>query len=100
LEQEFVVHGQLADLAPQPGDLVIPLVGRPALEGGLAAGQEVVPPGERVAAVTPSSRETSSRSSPPRRRSTLVVFRWEEKRPRSPGLGEFDIGIGSWVWTR
>ena len=28
----------------EPGDLLIPVVGRPALEGGLAGGQEVVPP--------------------------------------------------------
>ena len=44
LEQQLVVHGQLADLGPQPGDLVVPVVGRPALQRGLAAGQEVVPP--------------------------------------------------------
>ena len=55
---------------------------------------------ERVAAVTPSSRERSSRSSPRRRRRTASVLRWAEKRPRSPGFGVLDMGVGSWVWTR
>src|SRR5262245_23491798 len=44
LEQQLVIHGQLADLGPQPGDLVIPVVGRSALQSGLAADQEVVAP--------------------------------------------------------
>src|SRR5262249_17309272 len=44
LGQQLVVHGQLADLGPQPSDLVVAIIGRSALEGGLAAGQEVVPP--------------------------------------------------------
>jgi hypothetical protein len=38
------VHGQPADLGPQPGDLLVALVGRPTLLGGLAPGQEVVAP--------------------------------------------------------
>src|SRR3954462_1583875 len=38
---------------------------------------------ERVAAVTPSSRESVSRSSPRRSRRTASVFRLAEKRPRS-----------------
>src|SRR5262249_30203661 len=44
LEQQLVVHGQLADLGAQPGDLIVATVSRPALEGGLAGGQEVVTP--------------------------------------------------------
>src|SRR5439155_22538441 len=46
--QQLVVHGQLADLGPKPGDLVVPVVGPPALKRGLATGQEVIAPaGER-----------------------------------------------------
>jgi hypothetical protein len=48
-----------------------------------------------VDAVTPSSRERSSRLSPPRRRRTAAVLRWEEKRPRSPGFGVVDMGVDS-----
>jgi hypothetical protein len=44
LEQQLVVHGELTDLGPQPGDLLVAVIGRSALEGGLAAGQEVVAP--------------------------------------------------------
>jgi hypothetical protein len=44
LGQQLIVHGQLADLGPQAGDLIIPFVGRPALQCRLATGQEVVPP--------------------------------------------------------
>jgi hypothetical protein len=44
LEQQLVVHSQLADLAPQPGDLLVAVIGRSALQGALAAGQEVVAP--------------------------------------------------------
>jgi predicted nucleic acid-binding protein len=44
LESPFVVHGQLADLGPQPGDLLVAIVDRPALQRGLTAGQEVVAP--------------------------------------------------------
>jgi hypothetical protein len=47
-----------------------------------------------VAAVTPSSRETSSKSSPRRSRRIAVVLRWEEKRPRSPGLW-----CRTWCWA-
>src|SRR5262249_16143298 len=35
---------QLADLGPQPGDLLVAVIHRSALQGGLATGQEVVPP--------------------------------------------------------
>src|SRR5262249_16399936 len=35
---------QLADLGPQSGDLLVTVIGRPALEGGLSAGQEVIAP--------------------------------------------------------
>jgi hypothetical protein len=35
---------KLADLGPQPGDLLVGVIGRSALEGGLATGQEVVAP--------------------------------------------------------
>src|SRR5262249_16882018 len=42
--QKLVVHGELADLGPQPGDLVVPVVRRSALRRGLAAGQEVFSP--------------------------------------------------------
>jgi hypothetical protein len=44
LEQQFLIHGHLADLGPQPGDLVVAIVSRPALPRGLAAGQEVIAP--------------------------------------------------------
>src|SRR5262249_47037885 len=44
LEQQLVIHGQLADLGLQPGDLLIAVIDRSALEGGLAGGQEVVAP--------------------------------------------------------
>src|SRR5262245_8116482 len=44
LEQQLVVHGQFTDFRPHSGDLVVLVVGRPALQGGLATGQEVVPP--------------------------------------------------------
>src|SRR5262249_38908836 len=54
---------------------------------------------DRVAAVTPSSRETSSRSSPRRSRRTVAVLRWEEKRPRSPEFGALDMNECSWVWA-
>ena len=39
LQQQLIVHGQLADLGPQPGDLLVAVIGRSALEGGLAGGQ-------------------------------------------------------------
>ena len=42
--QQFGVHGQLADLRPQPGDLVVPVVGRSALQRGLTGSQEVLTP--------------------------------------------------------
>ena len=44
LEQQLVVHGELTDLGPQLGDLLVAVIGRSALEGGLAAGQEVIAP--------------------------------------------------------
>jgi hypothetical protein len=48
LVQQLDVHGQLANLGPQPGDIVVPVVGRPALQRGLTTGQEVIAPaGER-----------------------------------------------------
>jgi hypothetical protein len=40
----LVVHGQLADLGPHSGDLVVAAVGGTALQRGLTAGQEVVTP--------------------------------------------------------
>jgi hypothetical protein len=40
----ITVDGQLADFGPQPGDRPVPFIGRPALERGLAGGQEVVAP--------------------------------------------------------
>src|SRR5262249_20690780 len=53
----------------------------------------------RVAAVTPSSRERSSRLSARRRRRTVAALRGAEKRPRSPGFAVLDMGVGSCVWT-
>jgi hypothetical protein len=44
LEQQLVVHGQLADLSPQPGDLLVAIIDRSALQSGLAACQEIVTP--------------------------------------------------------
>src|SRR5262249_50556109 len=44
LEHQFVVRGELTDLRPQSGDPGVPVVGRPALQRGLPAGQEVIPP--------------------------------------------------------
>jgi hypothetical protein len=45
---------------------------------------------ESQAALTPSSRESNSRSSPRNRRKTISTFRWAEKRlgplPTRPGL--------------
>ena len=70
----------------------IPNNGRPVL--GRAARRD------GVTGVAPRSHGTSFRSSPRRSRSTAEVCRREEKRPRSPGPGEFDRGVGSWVWTR
>src|SRR5262245_56329751 len=48
----------------------------------------------------PSSRETSSRSSPRKSWRTAAVLRGEEKRPRSPWFGVSVMVVGSWVWTR
>jgi hypothetical protein len=39
VDQLLVVHGQLAHLRPQASDLLVAVIGRSALEGGLAAGQ-------------------------------------------------------------
>src|SRR5262249_6977373 len=44
LGQQLVVHGQLADLGPQPDDLLIAVIDGSALQGGLAAGQKVIAP--------------------------------------------------------
>jgi hypothetical protein len=44
LAEEFVIHGELADLGLEPGDQLIPVVGRPGLHGGGAAVEEGVPP--------------------------------------------------------
>src|SRR5690606_11517834 len=48
---------------------------------------------ESVAAVTPSSRESSSRASPRRRRRTASALRLEENRPRS--FPDFCFPIGT-----
>jgi hypothetical protein len=42
LAQQLVVQDQLADLDSQPGGLVVSVVGRSALQGGLTARQEIV----------------------------------------------------------
>jgi hypothetical protein len=44
IQEQLVVHRDLADLGPQPLDLGIPLVGRPALQRALPARQELLPP--------------------------------------------------------
>src|SRR5262245_41978475 len=44
LKQQLIVPGQLADLGPQSGDLLVAVIGRPALQGGLSAGREVIAP--------------------------------------------------------
>jgi hypothetical protein len=43
-EPQPIVHGQLADLGPQPGDLLIAVIDRSSFQRGLAAGQEVIAP--------------------------------------------------------
>jgi hypothetical protein len=44
LEEQFVIHRNLTDLGAQAVDLVIAVVGGPALDRRLAAGQELLPP--------------------------------------------------------
>src|SRR5712692_3064593 len=44
LEEQLVVHGDLADLGAQPLDLVIALVRRPALQRPLAASEKLLAP--------------------------------------------------------
>jgi hypothetical protein len=48
LEQQLVVHGQLAHLAAQSGQLLIMGVRGTAPQVGLPAGQEVIPPGRQA----------------------------------------------------
>jgi hypothetical protein len=90
--EQLVGHGQLADLGLEPTDLEIPAVRRPGLERGLTRGQEGSRQAESSAAVTPSSREISSKSSPRSSRSTalclrLADIRWRFRQSLPAGAG-------------
>ena len=71
LEEQLVIHRDLADLGAQALDLLVPLVGGAALQRRLAA------------AVTPSSRARLSSGSPRNGRRIASVFRRAENRPGS-----------------
>jgi hypothetical protein len=45
LAEQLVVHGELADPGLEPGDQLVPVVGRAALHGGGAAVEERLTPG-------------------------------------------------------
>jgi hypothetical protein len=96
LEQQLVVHGQVADLGSHRSDFLAAVIGQPTLQGGLAVGQELVAPageggggdaqlaGEEFQALAEEEAEM------------VAAFRRAEERPRSPGFGVLAMGVGSW----
>src|SRR5262249_44679544 len=100
LRQKFVVHGQLADLGPKPGDLLVPIVGRPALERGLAAGQEVLPPArERGGSEAQFTREPFEVLAAEEAEDGAGLARGREAA-RALGFGVLDMGAGAWGLDR
>src|SRR6266852_2056678 len=62
LEEQFIVHRDLADLGAQPLDLVVALVRRPALQGRLAPSEKLLSPvGQRRRRDPELSREAVQR---------------------------------------
>ena len=83
LEQQLVVHRDRADLRLQAPDLVVTVIGRPLLSDACPPARKRSRHCASVAAVTPSSRERASSSSPCSSLSTASALRRDEKRPRS-----------------
>src|SRR6516162_9979207 len=106
LEQQLIIHGQLADLGPQPGDLLVAVIGRSALEGGLAAGQEIVAPageggggdaqlaGEQFQALAAEEAEDGGGLARGREAAPLAWIRGVGQGCGLPSLDTDDVPIG------
>jgi hypothetical protein len=86
LVQELALHRQVADLGLQSHHVFVTRVWLPRLQRRLTAGEKVITPSRHRGSGDPSSRETTSMSSPRSNRRMALVLRRAEKRPRSSYL--------------
>src|SRR3954465_7817164 len=85
-------HGQLADLRLQAPDLGIPRIRRPALERGLAAGEERVAPAARRGGRPPEPARDRLQALPPQQPQHRVLL--APRRHPPPRRGPVSASVG------
>jgi hypothetical protein len=76
--KQLVLHRQVADLGLEPHHLLVAGIRLSRLQRRLGTGEKVIAQAATVAAVTPSSRETTPMSSPRSKRRMALVLRRAE----------------------